>query len=82
MIAIQYYTSFALVVEKRSEIDSTDHMPATFELLFKTFLYFLSCIFEISYFIFDHLNIDILSNQSAYSFISTFMSQNLMSVDI
>ena len=68
MIAVQEDAGFALIVEKRSEIYSTYHMPTSFELLLETFLYLLSCIFEICYLILDHLHVDIFSNQKCVLF--------------
>ena len=43
-------------------------MPTTFKLLLKSFFYLLSCIFQIGYFIFNHLYIDIFCDQKCILF--------------
>lgn len=62
MITIKQNTGFAFVLEEGTEIDSTNNMPTSFELLFETFFDMFSCIFEIGYLVFDHLHVDVLSD--------------------
>lgn len=60
MVAVEEDTGFALVVEERAKVDSTDHMPATLELFLEAFLDVLSGILEVGDLVLDHLNIDVL----------------------
>lgn len=59
MVAVEENTGFAFIVEERAEVDSAYYMPASLELLLKSFLYLFSCIFEICNLVLDHLNIDV-----------------------
>lgn len=63
MVAIHQNAGFTLVVEVGPEIDAADHVPAPLELLLKVLFYVLGCILEVSDFVFDHLHVDVLSDE-------------------
>lgn len=68
MVAVEQNASFAFIVEVGPEIDSTNDMPASFEFFFKTFFDVFGCVLEVSYFVFDHLDVYVLCDKQSVLF--------------
>lgn len=63
MISIEEDTSFAFVVEKGAKVDTSDNMPAPFELFFESFFDVFGGVFEVGDLAADHLDVDVLSDE-------------------
>ena len=72
VVSVQQNTGFGLVIEVRAEVDSTNHVPATFELLFEAFLYVLCRIFQVRNLASHHLHVNVFSNEHGIFFILQF----------